>query len=141
MAVTTKTTDCAKFWQRGISLVEAMVAVLIVAILFLGIAHVLSKGLVSQRFMNTHNLALLEMREKMQQPGQSVDAFCSSPGSLEWLGSSIDLDTGDCTTPPPITVTAGGLAVSVTPPIAIEVSTAGDDSDEWFGGVIRLSSD
>ena len=136
--VRTKTTGCARFRQRGISLVEAMVAVLLVAILFLGIAHVLSRGLVSQRFMNTQNLALLEMREKLQQ-ADSVDAFCNNPGSLEWL--SVGLETGDCTEPAPITVTVGGRSAIVTPPISIEVSTSANDSASLFGGVITLSSD
>lgn len=53
--------------QRGSSLIEAMVAMLILAILFLGIAQVLGRGLVSQRYMNTYSLALLEMRERLQQ--------------------------------------------------------------------------
>ena len=71
--------------QRGVSLIEAMVAMLILAILFLGIAQVLARGLVSQRYMNTQNLAVLEMRERLQQNNEAN--LCSNPGNLSWLGN------------------------------------------------------
>ena len=71
--------------QRGSSLIEAMVAMLILAILFLGIAQVLGRGLVSQRYMNTYSLALLEMRERLQQHNDVT--LCSNPGNLSWVGN------------------------------------------------------
>lgn len=52
--------------QRGVSLVEAMVSVLLVGILGLGAAYATSRVLVTQRFAATQNLAILQVREYMQ---------------------------------------------------------------------------
>ncbi|MDQ9092141.1 prepilin-type N-terminal cleavage/methylation domain-containing protein [Pseudoalteromonas haloplanktis] len=123
-------------YQRGISLIEAMVAMLILAVLFLGIAQVLARGLVSQRYMNTQNLALLEMRERLQQSSETN--LCTSPGSLNWVGS-VSL-TASCNESE-VTISAGGISVPVTAYSITLSTTENDTSTELFGGdgVIRIS--
>jgi len=122
--------------QRGSSLIEAMVAMLILAILFLGIAQVLGRGLVSQRYMNAYSLALLEMRERLQQHNDVT--LCSNPGNLSWVGN-IQLvarcDEND------VTIGVNGANVSVKTNV-LTLSTNGDEeSQAFFGadGVIRIS--
>lgn len=128
--------------QWGISLIEAMVATLLLSVLFLGLAFVLSRALVGQRYMTTQNLALLEIREILQTTAGGADQFCKNPRGLEWLDGSIALETADCLPPTPITVTVDGLPeILVTPPAPINVKTSENGSTEWFGGVIELSSD
>ena len=124
--------------QRGISLIEAMVAMLILAILFLGIAQVLARGLVSQRYMNTHNLAMLEMRERLQQSSETN--ICINPGHLDWVGN---ISLAASCHESEVTVSAGGISVPVTA-FSISLSTAkSNTSSELFGGdgAIRMSDE
>lgn len=125
-------------YQRGISLIEAMVAMLILAVLFLGIAQVLARGLVSQRYMNTQNLALLEMRERFQQSNEIN--LCTNPGSLNWVGT-VPL-TANCNESA-VTISAGGISVPVTAYSITLSTTENDTSSELFGGdgVIRMSDE
>ncbi|MGS0537013.1 type IV pilus modification PilV family protein [Pseudoalteromonas sp. SaAl2] len=125
-------------YQRGISLIEAMVAMLILAVLFLGIAQVLARGLVSQRYMNTQNLALLEMRERFQQSNEIN--LCTNPGSLNWVGT-VPL-TANCNESE-VTISAGGISVPVTAYSITLSTTENDTSSELFGGdgVIRMSDE
>lgn len=125
-------------FQRGISLIEAMIAMLILAILFLGIAQVLARGLVSQRYMNTHNLAMLEMRERLQQSNEAN--ICTNPGSLSWVGS---VPLAASCNESEVTISAGGIVVPVTG-YSITLSTQENDtSSELFGGdgAIRMSDE
>jgi len=125
--------------QRGVSLIETMVATLVLVILFMGLAHVLARGLVSQRYVNTQNLALLEMREALQK------GICQGAHSLSLI-EEIALKT-DCMSRQGLTVSVGTLAPVLLagnelPPI-IDVSTPGNDRTEGlFGGdgVIKISS-
>ncbi len=127
-----------RIYQRGISLIEAMVAMLILAVLFLGIAQVLARGLVSQRYMNTQNLALLEMRERFQQSNEIN--LCTNPGSLNWVGT-VPL-MANCNESE-VTISAGGISVPVTAYSITLSTTENDTSSELFGGdgVIRMSDE
>jgi len=123
-------------YQRGISLIESMVAMLILAILFLGIAQVLARGLVSQRYMNTYNLALLEMRERLQQ--SSEVNLCANPGSLNWI-SDVKL-VSNCQESE-IVISVGGISTSVMTKVVTLSTNENDISKELFGGdgVIRIA--
>lgn len=129
--------DNKRISQQGLSLIEAMVAALLISILFLGLAHVLARSLVNQRYMNTHNLALLEIRERIQQSGEAN--FCSSPGSLSWVGK-IQL-TANCVDTT-VTISVGNISAQVNSH-ALAVSTQSNDSTavQLFGGdgVIRIA--
>jgi len=120
--------------QWGVSLIEAMVAVLILAILFLGMAYVLSRGLVSQRYTNTQSIALLEMREGLQRTGKGVADLCSgaTPDSFA-IVDSIGV-TRECSSIS-VDITVGALA---TVPISASSITIKTDksasSANLFGG-------
>lgn len=122
--------------QTGISLIEALVSLLVLAILFLGIAQVLARSLVSQRYMNTQNLAVLEMRERLQQSGDAT--FCDNPGNLSWVGN-VGL-TADCQTTT-VTIAVGSVSAVVNAQ-SVTLNTAADTvSSGLFGGdgVISVS--
>lgn len=129
--------------QRGVSLIEAMVAALLLSVLFLGMAYALSRGLVTQRYMNTQSIALLEMRDGLQQPNKGVTALCGgeTPQALTKVGSLAVTKT--CTPAgAPITVNLTGFVLTVTPPQGLTLSTpASAASEGLFGGngVITLS--
>lgn len=51
--------------QRGISLLEALISVLLIAITGLGLAHVTVQALAIQRYATTENQVLLGLREAL----------------------------------------------------------------------------
>jgi len=131
--------------QQGISLIEAMVATLVLAILFLGLAHVLSRGLVSQRYVNTHNLALLEMRWNLERKnGTGLWTICEenkNPDNLTWLPQEVQVTNTSCVTKVDVEVIVDGL-----PPLSVEtypiptLSTEANSSLFGGEGIITLSN-
>lgn len=57
--------------QQGFSLVEALVSIVLVAILGLGMTYAASRVLQVQRFATTQSLAVIQMREYLQTGEQS----------------------------------------------------------------------
>lgn len=55
--------------QRGISLLEALISVLLIAITGLGLAHVTAQSLAVQRYATTENQVLLGLREALLLDG------------------------------------------------------------------------
>lgn len=129
--------DNSRIQQQGLTLIESMIAALLISILFLGLAHVLARGLVSQRYLNTHNLALLEIRERIQQSGDAN--FCTAPGNLSWVGA-IPL-TANCVDTT-VTISVGSISAQVNAH-ALTVSTQSNNSTatQLLGGdgVISIS--
>jgi Tfp pilus assembly protein PilV len=126
--------------QRGASMIEALIASLLLSVLFLGLAHVLSRGLASQRFMNTQNLALLQIRENLQQSEQGIVPLCEgeAPNQITVLsGISLNSSCAGGT----IGISLSGLERTV-PTRTITVSTSSNATSQGlFGGdgVISLS--
>lgn len=138
------TTDFARYTrskkQYGVSVIEAIVAMLILSVLFLGLAHVVSRGLVGQRFLNTQNMTLLEMREVIQTTN-----VCSGSHSLTLI-STISLDA-TCPNRSDVSISVGSVPAvaleGINLPPVITVSTSSNSTTEnFFGGdgVIRISS-
>jgi len=126
-------------WQGGVTLVEAMVSTLLLAILFLGLAFVLSRAFVSQRYVNTQSLALLEIRNNLQTVGLGINDICvvgASPGSVSIAGTSITVGNNGCTEVP-VDVEISGFS---SYPLTIHSITLTADSTELFGGTLVFSS-
>jgi len=137
--MTVRTIGCAKR-QRGASIIEALIASLLLSVLFLGLAHVLSRGLLSQRFMNTQNLALLQIRENLQQSEQGIVPLCEgeTPNQITVL-SAVSLNS-NCSAGT-VAVNLSGLQRTVATR-TITVSTASNTASQGlFGGdgVISLT--
>ncbi len=109
--------------QQGTSLIEAMVSMVLVAIMGLGLAYASSRTLLTQRYTTTQNLAALQMREKLQKPDENL---------LVRLGEdSLEMNYSPGNTPS-ITVTLNSVSENVTG-VAVNRSVS-NTSTSWFGG-------
>lgn len=61
--------------QRGDMLLEALVGMVLLSVLGLGLTYATSRVLVQQRYANTQNLALSQMRHLLETDG--VDKLCA----------------------------------------------------------------
>lgn len=131
-------------FQRGATLIEAMIGTLLLSILLLGMSYALSRTLLSQRYMNAQNLAILEIREKTQDTGLAT--LCSAgTDSIAVSQYTVTISASNCTSPQ-IAVSANGfsatLPANTVPAIGATVSTTTNTQNEdLFGGngVLRFS--
>ncbi|MFC3606585.1 type IV pilus modification PilV family protein [Stutzerimonas tarimensis] len=122
--------------QRGISLIEAMVSMLLVVVMGLGLAYASSRALLVQRYTTTQNLAVIQMREVLQRP--PID----STVPLDLGGGSLTANYGSGTTQ--------SITVSITPVNGLPISTTVEseavgryvktDSDNWLGGTVEINT-
>ena len=59
--------------QRGDILIEALIGMLLLAIIGLGLVYIISRVSVSQKDMNLHNLVMSTLREKLQA-GECIES-------------------------------------------------------------------
>lgn len=101
-----KQVNSTKTVQRGFSLVEAMISVLLVAVLGLGIAYATSRALLTQRYATTQNLAIIKMREYLQtDEEQSI--------SIAQYSSSIDDSSKPEPPSEPVTISIGTISKDI----------------------------
>jgi len=121
--------------QRGASLTEALVSVLVVAIMGLGVVYAVSQILLSQRYATTQNFAVVHIREHLQRSESSTESFTLAGETVELEVEAVQEDitisllTGDGTDLP-MTVANVTTGIQVTA-----------ENDELFGegGRIVLS--
>lgn len=121
--------------QRGASLTEALVSVLVVAIMGLGVVYAVSQILLSQRYATTQNFAVVHIREHLQRSESSTESFILAGETVELEVEAVQEDitisllTGDGTDLP-MTVANVTTGIQVTA-----------ENDELFGegGRIVLS--
>lgn len=65
MCMSSASATARRAGQRGVSLLEALISVLLIAITGLGLAHVTVQALAVQRFATTENQVLLGLREAL----------------------------------------------------------------------------
>lgn len=68
--------------QQGFSMIEAMIAILLVSILGLGMVYATSTLLTTQRFSTTQSIAIIQLREYLQT-GYTFAANNEEPGREE----------------------------------------------------------
>lgn len=104
--------------QQGFSLIEAMVSIVLVAILGLGLTYATSRVLLTQRYATTQSLAVIQMREYLQTgenqkvsvAGVTVPIDPSAPSSVNvTIGVS-----GKAGTEKPTTIPSRSLTVTST---------------------------
>lgn len=121
--------------QRGASLIEALVSVLVVAIMGLGVVYAVSQILLNQRYATTQNFAVVHIREHLQRSESSTESFILAGETVELEVEAVQEDitisllTGDGTDLP-MTVANVTTGIQVTA-----------ENDELFGegGRIVLS--
>src|SRR5690606_32129584 len=80
------------FSERGISLLEALISVLLIAITGLGLAHVTVQSLAVQRYATTENQVLLGLREAMlAEPGVSSVPVAGSEMGFARQGETVNV--------------------------------------------------
>lgn len=108
--------------QRGVSLLEALISVLLIAITGLGLAHVTVQALAVQRFATTENQVLLGLREALL-----MDA---SESSVPVAGG--ELGFGRQPESLSVTVRVGNVEKTVT--LETETLSVTDDPRSLVGG-------
>jgi prepilin peptidase dependent protein A len=64
--------------QRGDALIEAMVGVVLTAVISLGLSHATARAVSSQRFLNTQNIVVTKVRETLANSDDvSVKDYCA----------------------------------------------------------------
>ena len=114
--------------QRGTSLIEAMVSMLLVAAMGLGLAYASSRTMLTQRYTTTQNLAAIQMREKLQRPAENL--------SVKLGGDSLNMNYSQGNTPT-ISVSLNGVSANVTG-VAVNRSVNTTNTN-WFGGDGKVS--
>ena len=79
---TDSTCSLGRSSQRGVSLIEALISILLVAITGLGLAFVTTQGLSTQRYATTQNQVLLGLREALlaEPDVETIDVASSRVG-------------------------------------------------------------
>jgi len=127
-------------WQGGSMLLEAMVGILLSAVLGLGMAYSAARALNAQRYASIQNLAVMDMRVSLATSSACVaGAVAAASGAASGALASLSY-TQTCSTLTPTISAAGAIAttsLSRTESLATSTSAA---STGLFGGdgVIRF---
>lgn len=70
--------------QSGISLIEAMISLLLIAVTAVGLAYVSSRSMLTQRYVTTQNLAVIQMREQIKTTDTDSSDLKVSLGSNQF---------------------------------------------------------
>lgn len=119
--------------QSGMTLIESLVAAVLLGIIFLGLTYALSRAMVSQRYNVTQSTFLQETRENLQTVGiQRICDAGESPASYNWLPVAVAVSEtcSDST----VTVAIPGLERDVVTHQLSLISADNDDNQQLFGG-------
>lgn len=97
--------------QQGDALLEALVGMLLIAVLGLGLAYAAGRAMNAQRFAATHGIVLSEMRLAMERTG--IKTLCAGSGFT--INPTLPDGTNpiNLTIPAPTNCTPETIAVSV----------------------------
>lgn len=112
----------ARTYQRGISLLEALISVLLIAITGLGLAHVTVQSLTVQRYAMTENQVLLGLREALLLDSEVTTV----PVAGSALGFTREPETRA------VTLSVGSSELTVD--VHTETLTVASDPDALVGG-------
>lgn len=102
--------------QRGVSLVEALVAVVLLGVLGLGMAHALGRTMVASKFHKAQTLAVQGLRANLQTNGmaQGCPNAGQAVGDLDLvLGDNLRIDNvGRTCNVVPVAITVDGTTLN-----------------------------
>ena len=106
--------------QRGDALLEALVGILLLALLGLGLSHAAARMLAAQRYAAAHGIVVAQMRNALETQG--IAPLCSNPHTFSITpagGSavSVELPAAHCEKHD-VAISTGEPALSVTLPQA-----------------------
>lgn len=134
--MTIRVAPCTKNRQSGLTLIEALIASVLLVIMFIGMAQILTKNLRAQGENYAMGLTLFDIRQQLQQTDGGVEGLCNG-GSLAplWLEGNVAL-TAQCSSGPSVQLILPDIAEG--DPVSLRqfsVSTKpADDSKLLFGG-------
>lgn len=124
-----------KHTQHGFALMEALIALVIIMIIFVGSIQAMNITMKNQAKMNAKNIVLLQMHEALHTTGienicggSSVDATTIASNTVTFSGSCSTLDT---------TLTMGGASEIISwesSTLSISTSADNDINTALFGG-------
>lgn len=97
--------------QRGDALLEALIGMLLIAVLGLGLAYAAGRAMNAQRYVAAHGIVLSEMRFAMEKTG--IKALCTGSGFAINPALADGSHPINLTIPAPTNCTAEAIAVSV----------------------------
>ena len=132
----TRAAPCTKNRQGGVTLIESLVASLLLGIIFMGMGHILTENLRAQGENYAMGLTLFDVRQQLQQTDGGVEDLCSGGAmDLLWFEGDISL-SAQCSNGPNVELTLPGITAGQ--PVTLQqfsVSTeSADDSKLLFGG-------
>jgi len=66
------------FCQQGDALIEAMVGIVLMSVIGLGLSYSASRAVLSQRYLNTQNIVVSQIRETLSANQGSISGFCQT---------------------------------------------------------------
>ncbi|MFC4728239.1 hypothetical protein [Coralloluteibacterium thermophilus] len=115
--------------QRGDILLDALIGVLVAALVGGGIAHLTARIMDSQRQARVSQIALVELRNALLDEGLSL-CGTALPLSLP-DGPAAEVE---CAAAAPLTLSIGGAGYTVTPPAAIVIEADAEALGLGTGG-------
>ena len=106
--------------QRGDALLEALVGILLLALLGLGLSHAAARMLAAQRYAAAHGIVVAQMRNALETQG--IAHLCSNPHTFSITPAdasaiSVELPAAHCEKHD-VAISTGEPALSVTLPQA-----------------------
>lgn len=132
--------------QRGDALIESLLAILLAAVIGLGLSYAASRMLSTQRMMSAQNMAHQQVREGLMRAGFSAAKTCTTAGphtdALTWSASAAYTKDGG-TIPMTLNchaakVRINGVEVSLNTIESVQIGDGGDNSLDLFGGNGKL---
>jgi len=68
-------------FQRGDALLEALIGILLMTVIGLGLSYALARIVNSQRYVSTHNIAIMQMRNLLAT-NNNIQNFCTTSANV-----------------------------------------------------------
>ncbi|MDR3426274.1 MULTISPECIES: PulJ/GspJ family protein [Silvimonas] len=129
--------------QRGTSLFEGLIAMLLMGIVGVGMTYVLSRSALSQTTVNAQNIVVNQVRAQLQSSTTGLSALCNgvtpAPIALNASNTVSATTASNCTMVQATVSVAGGTAKTVfVPQVAITASAPSDGS--LLGGSLVITN-
>lgn len=116
--------------QRGDALLEALIGILLMAVIGLGLSYAVARVLNSQRYTTTQNIAIMQMRNLLAT-NNNIQTFCTSTENVD-----VTLNP-QAVTPTTVTLPA---TINCSPTSSIAVGVTGNTGfNENVSFLTRLS--
>ncbi len=135
MTMITRAAPCTRHRQGGVTLIESLIASLLLGIIFIGMAQILTKNLRAQGENYAMGLTLFDVRQQLQTDG-GVEGLCGGEAMNPlWFEGEIAL-SAQCSSGPSVTLDLPGIAQGEPASVRqLSISTqSGEEAMLLFGG-------